>query len=113
MLTFKNIERKFLKIFENELEIGTLEYTLAADEAQIIDIEIKLEYRSHGYGTKLLQEFLLNIAKNFSYAILEVRKNNLAAIGLYKKFGFTQIDLRKNYYKDPVEDALVMKKILS
>lgn len=112
MVSFKNLDQKFLKIFENETEIGNLEYTLAADEAQIIDLLIRPEYRGQGYGKKLLHEFLTTLEPKYSYAILEVRETNLAAINLYKKFGFIQIDLRKNYYKDPVENALLMKKIL-
>lgn len=112
MISFKNLDQKFLKIFENELEVGTIEYTLAADEAQIIDILICPEYRSQGYGTKLLHEFLAMLEPKYSYVILEVRETNLVAIALYEKFGFVQIDIRKNYYKDPVENALLMKKIL-
>jgi len=112
MLEFKDMENKFLKIYLNKKEIGCLEYTLAADEAQIIDIIIKEKYRQQGYGSKILQEFIRNLNKNYSYIILEVRSSNQPAIKLYQKFGFEQIDLRKKYYKDPDEDALVMKKQL-
>lgn len=110
MLEFKVINNKLLKLFFTETEIGCLEYVLAADEAQIIDILIKENYRKKGYGQMLLKYFLENIAKNSTYIILEVRKSNMPALALYKKNGFIQIDLRKNYYSNPEEDALVLKK---
>ena len=41
---------------------------------------------------------------------LEVRKSNLAAVNLYKKHGFINVRVRKDYYNDPVEDAIVMTR---
>ena len=44
---------------------------------------------------------------------LEVRKSNQPAIGLYEKLGFTRDGLRKNYYENPIEDAVLMSKRLT
>ena len=45
-------------------------------------------------------------------AFLEVAKGNASAVKLYEKFGFEPIYIRNNYYKDPPDDAVIMKKIL-
>ena len=45
--------------------------------------------------------------------LLEVRAGNAPAIALYGKFGFQKIHIRKNYYQDPVEDALILEKDLT
>jgi ribosomal-protein-alanine N-acetyltransferase len=59
-------------------------------------------------GTRLLGEFLdLARAKGAQTAFLEVRRSNRAARALYEKWSFTEIGHRRNYYKDPVEDAIV------
>ena len=50
--------------------------------------------------------------KGSSSLTLEVRSSNLGAIALYEKLGFTQVGLRKNYYRNPKEDALILRKIL-
>ena len=51
----------------------------------------------------MLEYLLINISKDIT---LEVRESNYPAINLYKKFGFTKLAIRKNYYKN--EDALLM-----
>ena len=53
---------------------------------------------------------LTNDAMETDFISLEVRKSNEPAIALYKSFGFEQNGLRKNYYKNPTEDALIMTK---
>jgi ribosomal-protein-alanine N-acetyltransferase len=113
MLKLENDGNKFLKLFQNEQFVGQLEYVFAADEAQIIDIYILEKYRQQGLGTKLLQAFIAQAKQRAKYIILEVRESNLAAQGLYAKFNFQNLSLRKNYYSNPTEDALVLKLDLS
>ena len=52
------------------------------------------------------------MSKNVVTYFLEVRKSNEAAVNLYKKMGYVQIGVRKNFYEKPVEDALVMSKTI-
>jgi len=116
MLCYKTENNK-LKLYKDNYELGFLEYQIPADEAQIIHIEIDEKYRRQGYGKKLLKAFIdKTIGGNsncrLSYIILEVRRSNNAAINLYKKAGFKQIDLRKGYYNDPKEDGVIMKLTL-
>ncbi|WP_017473312.1 ribosomal protein S18-alanine N-acetyltransferase [Amphibacillus jilinensis] len=89
--------------------IGFCGVWLVLDEAQVTNIAIDPIYRGQGYGKMLFQYMLskamLNGAKSLS---LEVRKTNKAAQALYERFGLEKAGIRKNYYTDNNEDAIVM-----
>lgn len=79
------------------------------DEAHISNIAIHPEYRRKGLGTQLLARLLEEaVANGATKATLEVRPSNIAAHRLYGSFGFDVISVRKNYYSDEGEDALIM-----
>ncbi|MCK4608975.1 MAG: ribosomal protein S18-alanine N-acetyltransferase [Gammaproteobacteria bacterium] len=79
--------------------IGFIAFSLCADECNILNIGIKRKKQGKGYGTALLQA-AIEYAKQYDVnkIWLEVRASNQAAIRLYQKLGFTEIDIRKNYY---------------
>jgi ribosomal-protein-alanine N-acetyltransferase len=81
------------------------------DEAHITNIAVHPEYRGAGLGN-LIIEVLVSDAKDeaVSAMTLEVRVNNLPALNLYKKYGFVEVAVRKNYYQDTGEDAIIMWK---
>jgi [ribosomal protein S18]-alanine N-acetyltransferase len=81
------------------------------DEAHITNIAVHPEYRKLGIGSMLL-EALIDICRleDCSSMTLEVRKSNFKAQGLYSKYGFLQEGLRKGYYEDNKEDAIIMWK---
>lgn len=79
------------------------------DEAHITTIAIKPEFRRKKIGEALLNKILEDCYKNeIKYITLEVRKSNIAAIGLYEKYGFKSLGVRKGYYQNNNEDALIM-----
>jgi len=84
-------------------------------EAHILNICLDVAYRRLGLGRHLL-EHLLAVAsyKNVHEVFLEVRPSNVAALTLYKEFGFDVVGRRHNYYRasDGREDALVLKIVL-
>ena len=81
----------------------------AAGELEVYNIAVNPQYRGIGLGKQLLLFALpIVIANGITRGVLEVRKGNAAAIGLYSHFGFTPCGERKNYYSQPVEDAVVM-----
>ena len=86
--------------------IGFIHIQQLIDEVDIIDVVIDEEYRRKGYGQRLV-EFVIhnNLGKRI---ILEVSVNNKAAIGLYNKLGFREINTRKGYYNGV--DAVVMER---
>ena len=104
-------ERKkgfFLVLKIGDKIIGYICCRKIIDEVNIINISIKKEFQSTGYGSKLLNTVLKNIEKeNVKNVYLEVRESNIVAQKLYQKFGFKNYALRKNFYPDN-EDALIM-----
>ena len=89
--------------------------SVAAGEAHILNICVDPDYRSHGYGNKLLDEMLFRArAASVRQVFLEVRPSNERALSLYKKKGFHQVANRPAYYQahEGREDAAVLAKKL-
>lgn len=81
--------------------------TLTVDECELLRICIKQDERGKGLANILMQDLLDSIkAKEKSRILLEVRHTNEQAIGLYKKFGFLEFGVRKNYYGGNVDARL-------
>ena len=77
-------------------------------EADIARVAVLPEYRRRGIATRLL---LKSFEDNKADCVfLDVRECNAAAINLYKSLGFEQVGTRKNYYSDPTENAILMKR---
>ncbi|UCE43138.1 MAG: ribosomal protein S18-alanine N-acetyltransferase [Candidatus Aminicenantes bacterium] len=94
--------------------IGYIIYWHIKNEVQISNIAISPDYRQLGVGEGVLRNILLEMRhKRAEFVFLEVRPSNLAARRLYEKLGFTILGLRKGYYRNPSEDAIVMGKSLS
>ncbi|ELW92009.1 MULTISPECIES: ribosomal protein S18-alanine N-acetyltransferase [Acinetobacter] len=86
------------------------------DEANLLLMAIHPSQQGRGLGYQLLEESITLLKNNPVQIFLEVRESNQAAIALYEKSGFHQIDLRKNYYpnKDGSrEHAIIMVKTCS
>ncbi|WP_173917747.1 ribosomal protein S18-alanine N-acetyltransferase [Halobacillus sp. Marseille-Q1614] len=82
---------------------------LIIDEAHVTNIAIHPDYRGKGYGDQLFRRsFESAIEMGAIQLSLEVRVSNTAAQHLYRKFGLVPGGIRKNYYTDNGEDALVM-----
>ncbi len=83
------------------------------DAADMMNIAVSPDYRRRGIGRALVNELVAHLSKNNVIALLlEVRLSNLAAITLYEKMGFEQVGRRPNYYRNPREDALILRKEL-
>lgn len=80
-------------------------------EGNITNMAVSGGFRRLGIAEALMKEMeKRGMSKNVVTYFLEVRKSNEAAVNLYKKMGYVQIGVRKNFYEKPVEDALVMSK---
>jgi len=83
-------------------------------EAEILNIAVSKSFRRQGIAESLLLH-LMDYLKTTSVdtVFLEVRESNLPAQLLYQKRGFEVIGKRYKYYTDPIEDAILMKKIMA
>lgn len=89
--------------------IGSIVVWLVMDEAHIASLAVDRAFRQRGIGCQLMaQALLLCLEGGARLAMLEVRAGNLAAQKLYQKFGFTAVGIRKGYYQDTHEDAILM-----
>ena len=80
------------------------------DEYMLTNIAISKDYQHQGYGSKLLVCLLKEImSEGCKRCFLEVRASNRGAIDFYYGFGFKLLGTRREYYRNPVEDALVMQ----
>ena len=95
-----------------EGEDGALGYLSARalpPECEIYRVATLPAHRRCGVGSALLAA-LFETAAGVNSFFLEVRENNTPAISLYKAHGFTELARRKNYYRNPKEDALILGK---
>ena len=88
--------------------IGYANVRVLGDEAELMRICIAPEYRGRGLSARLLEEGMGEMLRRGALsATLEVRAGNVPAVRLYESHGFVKEGVRKNYYRDPVEDALI------
>ena len=81
------------------------------DESDMMNIAVDPQYRRQGIAQALVEELVKCLARKGSLCLtLEVRASNAGAIALYGKLGFVQVGLRKNYYRNPREDAMILRK---
>jgi len=99
----------YIVTVENDVVIGYVGMWKIFDEGHITNVAVHPEFRNNGVGSGLITE-LLNIAKEqgINALTLEVRRSNIVAQRLYEKFGFREAGVRKRYYADNHEDAVIM-----
>ena len=82
---------------------------LVVDEAHITNIAVHLLFRRKGIGRAILKALMMEAhGMGIEKMTLEVRASNVEAQRLYKKLGFVEVGVRKGYYSDNAEDAIIM-----
>ena len=82
-------------------------------EADVMNVAVAPAYRRQGIGEGLMVALMDALRdKGMESLTLEVRASNVPAIALYDRLGFAEVGRRPNYYTDPGEDALIMRKEL-
>ena len=83
------------------------------DETDMMNIAVHPDCRRQGIAAALISELVARLKEQGSHILrLEVRESNTAAVALYNSMGFTQLGIRKNYYRNPKENALILGKEL-
>lgn len=94
---------------DGEQIVGYCGMWVIFDEAHITTIAVDPQYRGMHVGERLVVGLIdAALARGARWMTLEVRRSNLAAQQLYKKYGFREIGMRKGYYSDNREDAIIM-----
>jgi ribosomal-protein-alanine N-acetyltransferase len=91
------------------LIVGSVVIWLVVDEAHIGTLAVRPGYRQQGVAQRLLATALVEcVRRGATKALLEVRVSNLPAHDLYRKFGFSAVGVRRGYYQNTGEDAVLM-----
>lgn len=105
----KDIAQEQTRYFFAEKDGEILGFLAVQDlvgEWEITNIAVKKAYQGQGWAKRLLAQLQGVLGTIF----LEVRESNQVAQALYRKYGFKQIGLRKNYYHNPIENAIIMER---
>ena len=99
---------------EERLLVGYICAWILRDELHIGNIAVRADRRGLGHGARLLSRLLIiGEERGLPTAVLEVRASNLDAHRLYRHYGFREVGMRKGYYSDNGEDAIVMMKTMA
>ena len=101
----------WLVALEDDKVIGYVGSQTVLGETDMMNIATHPDYRGKGIATALIKELIAELTMCGSRSLmLEVRTSNDTAIRLYQNLGFCEVGRRKNYYRNPKEDALILKK---
>ena len=107
----ENIWALWLVAVEDDRVIGYIGSQTSIDETDVMNVAVRPDCRRRGIAEALIVELVAKLKEKGSRALmLEVRASNVPAISLYEKLGFLQVGCRKNYYRNPREDALILRK---
>ncbi len=90
--------------------VGFAGWRQESEEAHVANIAVHPKMRGRKIGELLLRTILEEaVRRGLNTSLLEVRKSNLIAQNLYRKYGYKVLTIRRGYYQFPIEDAVVMK----
>ena len=96
---------------DGEKVVGYVGSQTVLDGSDMMNIAVAPDFRREGLAEALVNALIDCLRQRKSRClILEVRVSNTPAITLYEKLGFVEIGRRKNYYRNPKEDALILRK---
>lgn len=104
---------KFYVLEEDGILIGYIDFWITFETCQLANVAVDLPYQGKGYSRKMMDLMIDEANKDGCETImLEVRPSNTAARKLYESYDFIEMNIRKGYYSDNGEDAIIMCKAL-
>lgn len=106
-------ENIYIMAENNGSTVAYCTITALYETADLCNIAVKERYRRLHIASRLLSECIIRCkGLGVTRILLEARQSNLPALNFYKKMDFMEIGRRKEYYKEPCEDAVIMEKML-
>ena len=103
----------WLVAVEDGKVVGYIGSQSVLGEADMMNVAVHPDHRRKGIAEALVNALSQDLKQRDNVCLtLEVRDSNVPAIALYEKLGFVQVGLRKNYYRNPKEDARILRKSL-
>lgn len=107
----KNDLSLWIVALDGEKVVGYVGSQSVMGWSDMMNLAINPEYRRQGIAENLVTELICGLRERKNNCLtLEVRVSNLPAISLYEKMGFACVGKRPNYYRNPKEDALILRK---
>ena len=107
----QNLWAYWLVAVQDDMVVGYIGSQSTIDETDVMNVAVHPDWRRQGIAEQLIKNLIEELKERGSHALmLEGRASNAPAISLYEKMGFRQVGLRKNYYRNPKEDALILRK---
>ena len=101
----------WLVALEGDRVVGYVGSQSVLGESDMMNVAVHPDFRRRGIAEALVLELVAQLKAKENYCLtLEVRASNAPARKLYEKLGFQQVGLRKNYYRNPREDACILRK---
>ena len=101
----------WLVALDGETVAGYIGSQTVMDETDMMNVAVHPEYRRQGIGEALVMALIRQLQQTGSRNLsLEVRTSNVSARNLYEKLGFIQVGKRPRYYRNPREDAYILRK---
>jgi [ribosomal protein S18]-alanine N-acetyltransferase len=102
------------RVMEEEGKLsGLIIFRIMADEAEILNLAVESRRRRQGMASRLIEDLIAaSRAAGVKRIFLEVRHSNEAARNFYARMGFTEVGRRRQYYRHPAEDGLVLVRNL-
>ena len=101
----------WLVAIDEDRVVGYVGSQTVLGETDMMNIAIHPDYRKRGVATMLIEDLILHLTQQGSHSLmLEVRSSNEPAKSLYSKMGFETVGIRRNYYRNPREDAMILRK---
>lgn len=104
----------FYVALKDDEVVGYIGLYIVCESCFITNVAVFPQYRNQGIATALIRRaFLTATSRGTDFISLEVRKSNTKAISLYETLQFEEMGIRKNYYRNPPEDALIMTRLFT
>jgi ribosomal-protein-alanine N-acetyltransferase len=101
----------WLVALEADTVVGYIGSQTVMGETDMMNVAVHPDHRRKGVAVSLIHALVQKLKECGSHCLtLEVRASNVPAIALYEKLGFAEVGRRRNYYRNPKEDALILRK---